>query len=73
MKTRVPVIKSRILGVGTDRTVYFEAPNGSGIFRSSNLKLKKNAAQKIQDVLAFIGKEVNITIEDDEITLIKSP
>jgi len=67
MKTICP----RILGVEADRVIRFEIKNEDGRGWISALKLSKNAVQKIEDIIYFIGKEVNMTVDGDEITLIE--
>jgi len=61
----------RILGVEADRVIRFETKNEGGRGWISTLKLSKNAVQTIEDVIDLIGKEVNVTVEGDEITLVE--
>jgi len=67
----VKKICPRILGVEADRVIRFEIKNEDGRGWISALKLGKNAVQKIEDVIDLIGKEVNVTVEGDEITLVE--
>jgi len=67
----VKKICPRILGVEADRTIRFELKNEDGRGWISALKLGKNAVQTIEDVVGLIGKEVNVAIEGDEITLVE--
>jgi len=61
----------RILGVEADRGIRFEIKIEDGRGWISTLKLSKNAVQTIEDVIDLIGKEVNMTVEGDEITKIE--
>jgi len=61
----------RILGVEADRVIRFEIKIEDGRGWISTLKLSKNAVQTIEDVIDLIGKEVNMTVEGDEITKIE--
>jgi len=67
----VKKICPRILGVEADRAIRFELKGLDGRGWISTLKLGKNAVQTIEDVIGLIGKEVNVTVEGDEITLVE--